>query len=413
MSGAVSVLLEQLQGGERNLQLPAELSLQNGEHSVSLQLTQVLRLLPGKRVTLRGAITSGAAAGQSVAVKLFLREQRGERHQQREQNGCQRLQDAGIACPQVLFSGAGFGGQLLGLVYNWVDDSQGLGQCWPQFNREQKQRWLQRVLATVRQLHEHGAWQDDIHLDNFLVKEQTLVMLDLATVRLSHPSSPLSTEQSLANLGQLAAQLNVADHPLFMSEAQAYVEQRGWIWSEVQPQLQKALRRAWRARLSDYLDKSERECTLTRYQQRFGWRWACRRSWWGTDLEQFMLDPERLMAQGTLLKAGNTATVVKATINGRDVVVKRYNIKNWRHAISRALRPTRASHSWRYAHVLELIGIDATRPVALLEKRWGPVRGRAYFVCEAINAPDLLSVGQQRSLQDSEQDALAALLEQM
>jgi Lipopolysaccharide kinase (Kdo/WaaP) family len=105
--------------------------------------------------------------------------------------------------------------------------------------------------------------------------------------------------------------------------------------------------------------------------------------------------------------------VVKAVVDGQAVVIKRYNIKNWRHALGRSIRPTRAAHSWRYAHLLELIGIDSLKPIALLERRCGPLRSTAYFISSCIKAPDLLSIGQQRALSDAELDSLQSLLLQM
>lgn len=130
-------------------------------------------------------------------------------------------------------------------------------------------------------------------------------------------------------------------------------------------------------------------------------------------MQQFITDPDAFMARGKLLKAGNTATVVKAEINGRAVVIKRYNIKNWRHALARCLRPTRAMHSWIHAHMLEIIGIRSLIPVALLEQRVGPLHGKAYFIAEWIEAPDLLSHASDAPLNAQEAAALSSLLQQM
>jgi Ser/Thr protein kinase RdoA (MazF antagonist) len=65
------------------------------------------------------------------------------------------------------------------------------------------------------------------------------------------------------------------------------------------------------------------------------------------------------------------------------------------------------------AHLLEILGIDGLRPVALLERRRGPLRGIAWFVSTWIDAPDLLSVGMQRKLCEAELAALDTLLRQM
>lgn len=404
----------ELQNGARQLSLPASVTLTSAEGAMTICAERALRLLPGKRVTVRGVIQGGELDGRGVALKLFLRRQRGERHRQRELAGHQRLRSAGVACPELLASGISPCGELVGVVYQWVDHALPLGQCWQQFDPAQKRMWLQRVVAEVLRLHRHGAWQQDIHLDNFLVAGERLITLDLATVAATRGVQPLPMRRSLANLGQLAAQLEVADQPLLMAAVREAFSHKGTESpARLETRLWRATRYAWRKRLRDYLEKSMRDCSLTHVERGFDYLWCCRRERWGDDARRFAVDPESFMAEGELLKAGNTATVVRTVLDGRPVIIKRYNIKNWRHAVSRAIRPSRASHSWRYAHLLELVGLPATGPVALLERRWGPLRRRAYFICDAIDAPDLLGIGEQRGLTPSECSALSSVLELM
>jgi tRNA A-37 threonylcarbamoyl transferase component Bud32 len=226
--------------------------------------------------------------------------------------------------------------------------------------------------------------------------------------------APLAQRECLINLGQLIAQLDVGEHALADPAIDNYFAQSGWIDSlPLRNSLHQSIRHAWRRRLRDYLRKARRICSLTYFENTFRRLVAHRRGWEGDDLQQFLVDPDRFMAQGQLLKAGNSATVVKAEINGRPVVIKRYNIKNWRHAVARSLRPTRATHSWLYAHLLELVGIRSLVPVALLERRFGPLRSTAYFVAEWIEAPDLLSHPLDTPLNENEVAALRSLLLQM
>ncbi len=51
-------------------------------------------------------------------------------------------------------------------------------------------------------------------------------------------------------------------------------------------------------------------------------------------------------------------------------------------------RKSRAWISWANALRLEFLGINTVTPVALVEERTGPIRGRAYFVSEYIEGPD-------------------------
>lgn len=409
MTVAASAFLEALATGERDLPLPVQLSLVVAGATVSAPVGRILRLLPKKRVVFDSVLN-----GRAVAIKLFVANRSGQRNIARERAGHELARSAGVTCPQLIGECQSECGRFSGLVYEWIASAPSLAQCWPQLDSEQKSFWLGEIVRSALQLHQAGGYQADIHLGNFLLKGERLYALDPGSIVSGRKGQSLPPKICLANLGQLVAQLDVAEQPLLDGAIDWYFSQRHWVDRKAgREKLQEYTRRAWRRRLRDYLRKAKRACTLTCFERNLKFLWACRRSWWGEDSQDFLRDPDAYMAGATLLKDGNTATVVKAQMNGRPVVIKRYNIKNWRHAISRALRPSRAYHSWYYAHLLELAGIPGLRPVALLERRCGPLRGTAYFICEWIDAPDLLAVGKQRALSAAELSALKTLFVQM
>jgi tRNA A-37 threonylcarbamoyl transferase component Bud32 len=92
------------------------------------------------------------------------------------------------------------------------------------------------------------------------------------------------------------------------------------------------------------------------------------------------------MDAGTVLKAGNSSTVVKITMKSQTLVIKRYNIKSRRHALRRCMRHSRAMVSWTNAHRLRFLGIDTPQPLAVIEERWGWLRKRAYFIMAHLPA---------------------------
>ncbi|MDT8429308.1 MAG: lipopolysaccharide kinase InaA family protein [Pseudomonadales bacterium] len=96
------------------------------------------------------------------------------------------------------------------------------------------------------------------------------------------------------------------------------------------------------------------------------------------------------MATGRMLKNGNSSTVVQVSLDGRDYVVKRYNIKSFLHGLSRLLRPSRAWRSWHNAHLLEMLGVGTAAPIAMIERRIGPLRRQAWFLSEAVEGADIL-----------------------
>ena len=115
-------------------------------------------------------------------------------------------------------------------------------------------------------------------------------------------------------------------------------------------------------------------------------------------MRSLLADPDAALAAGRLLKDGGTCTVAAVEVAGRTLVVKRYNLKHWRHALSRAWRPSRAWHSWQAAHRLAFYGIATPRPLALVEERAGPLRGRAFLItehCPGSNLLDSLNAAEQ------------------
>ena len=73
-------------------------------------------------------------------------------------------------------------------------------------------------------------------------------------------------------------------------------------------------------------------------------------------------------------------------------------MKSLGHRFGRAFRNTRAAVSWRNAHRLWMYGILSARPVALIEERFGPLRGRAWYISEFVAGDDAGTLCGQTSL---------------
>jgi hypothetical protein len=78
-------------------------------------------------------------------------------------------------------------------------------------------------------------------------------------------------------------------------------------------------------------------------------------------------------------------------LQGRPLVVKRYNIKSVAHWLKRFWRPSRAWHSWVEGNRLQMLGIATPQPLAVLERRWCWLRGRAYLITEYCGGQDIIA----------------------
>jgi hypothetical protein len=106
-------------------------------------------------------------------------------------------------------------------------------------------------------------------------------------------------------------------------------------------------------------------------------RGMMRRDHAGVEFHQFMQQPETVFARADaiMLKNGRSSTVIRVNLDGLELVVKRYNMKNIWHRLRRALRHTRAHQSWRLAQKLNLFYVNTAKPVAYLEANVLGMRG--------------------------------------
>lgn len=378
--------LSELKNAGRSPVLPLSLELADAAGPAQLQLLSLLRVLPGQRY-----VGAGVWRGRPVLAKLLVGS-RAPRHFQRELQGVRLLAEQGLTTPLLLADGLkeGEGGWLL---FELLEDAQSLGEAWQQVEHlpvlaDEQASVLAQALEAIAQLHGKGLWQEDLHLDNLLRHGAKLYLIDGAGIRAETPGQPLSRQKVLENLGVFFAQLPKSLEPFNEELLVHYLlgnAEHALPMQALQKQIDKV--QAWR--LKDYLEKVGRECSLFSVQRGpFGLR-AIRR-----DEEAAMLpvleQADALLDQGHLYKTGGAASVGKVDVNGRALVIKRYNIKNFFHWLKRFWRPSRAWHSWREGHRLAFLGIATPKPLALLEKRFVWLRRGAYLVTEHLEGPDIL-----------------------
>ncbi|RON70605.1 lipopolysaccharide kinase InaA family protein [Pseudomonas fluorescens] len=378
--------LSDLKNAGRTPSLPLTVALADAAGPADLQLMSLLRVLPGQRY-----VGAGVWRGRPVLAKLLVGS-KAARHFQRELAGVKLLAAQGLTTPLLLADGLqdGEGGWLL---FELLEDAQSLGDAWQQVESlpvlaDEQSMVLADALGAIGHLHSKGLWQEDLHLDNLLRHDGQLYLIDGAGICVETAGQPLSRQKVLENLGVFFAQLPKSLEP-FTEELLVYYllsnAEHALPLEALQKQIDKV--RAWRLR--DYLIKVGRECTLFSVQRgAFGLR-AIRR-----EEEAAMLpvleQADALLDQGHLYKTGGAASVGKVDVAGRQLVIKRYNIKGFAHWLKRFWRPSRAWHSWREGNRLAFLGIATPKPLAVREERFLWLRSRAYLVTEFLPGPDII-----------------------
>lgn len=361
--------------------------------ATSIECLEIVRRVPGKRIVCRGTWNN-----QSIYAKLFIGDQ-AQRYAARDLRGVRALAEAGIDTPSLLHAGA-IAGQSAesgnigeALIFATVVDSVNAEQAWDSLFDQGKRRLLaQSLVREVAHHHQAGLIQHDLYLKNFLLQGEKIYTLDGDGIR---PISKfLGRRAALKNLAILLSKFDVSDEAICFEELLTlYAQVRGWQTAPDSSRMH-ALVLAHRHRVAkDYAEKKVfRQCSDVYVEKTTDFFQAISRNFCSEALRKALKNPDALLEdkQKYRLKNGNTCTVSLTQVDGREIVVKRYNIKNFWHGLSRALRPTRAAVSWANAHRLIIYRVAAAAPIALLEKRIGCIRRQAYFIAEYIDAPDAL-----------------------
>ena len=378
--------LSELKSQGRAPVLPLDIQLADAAGPGTLQLLSLLRVLPGQRYV-------GAAVwrGRPVLAKLLVGS-RAARHFQRELAGVKALAAQGLPTPVLLADGLdeGEGGWLL---FEFLADAHSLAESWAQVESlpllaDEQQAVLAEALTAVAQMHAKGLWQKDLHLDNLLRANGQLYLIDGAGIQVEQAGKPLSRPKVLENLGVLFAQLPKQLEPFIEELLVHYLLANGEHGLPLEALLKQVDKvRQWRMR--DYIVKVGRECSLFSVRAGAFLLRAIRRSE-ETAMLPVLARADALLDAGHLYKTGGAASVGKVEVGGRQLVIKRYNIKGVAHWLKRFWRPSRAWHSWVEGNRLQFLGIATPKPLAVQEHRFLWLRGRAYLVTEHCPGQDAI-----------------------
>ena len=357
----------------REIGLPFTLRLESGRELVCAKL---LRCLPGRRLVCKAYL-----GDEPVLMKLFLDSQM-EQEAAADSAGVEGLMAAHVRTPALLARDrvAGKGYPLL--LFEYLPDTSSFREAWESAQPPRQAALIADLLRMVASQHQAGLRQRDFHLRNFLLGGNgDLYAIDGGDYLVS--GKPVSRTAALKNLGVLFGHLPrsvLVNEPGLLEH---YIEARQWRYEQNLLDLVFAGANSFRRRRARIISrKAFRDCSEFKIWRRGAFHVNQRR-----DLDsQLLMDwmessrLDLLPATDLMLKPGNSQTVWRTRLGSMDVVVKRYNIKNWRHAMRRAFSRSRASRSWENAHALRAYHIRTPEPLAIIEQRTGPVRRRAWFI---------------------------------
>ncbi len=370
-----------LRQAQFDLQLPFSITLPGAGGRQLLVCQKLLRLIPGKRM-----VCAALWGTRAVVVKLFLDPHKAARHFKRELAGIKALLTAGIKTPELLFSGSVFPESLPLIIFAEIEPAATLVELWlkPAGNHE-RLSLLERVVGVIAEHHEAGLLQSDIHWGNFLFSNEEVYTIDGDAVTNKLAGARVGRAAGLANLALFLAEPHPGIDDFLTVLWSSYCACRGWSPAAGEVDKLKSLIAGQRRhKIEKFVAKSQRSCTAFRCFEHDNFHIVYDRAYQSPNLDDLLKQPDVIMASGAVLKAGNSATVVRVGAGGLDLAVKRYNIKNLPHACRRSLRPSRAAVSWQMGQRLCWLRIATPKPVAMLEKRVCGLRSTAYFISEYV-----------------------------
>jgi heptose I phosphotransferase len=319
-----------------------------------------LRVLPKRRWVMKGHWKNRLAV-----LKLFT----DKKAYQHEIAASQALQQAHILTPELLYQG-----QLdpyYALIYTYIDQASPLSE----FTAE--------MMKTMIALHQAGLVQSDCHRDNFLQRDGRIYVLDPGGIEIH---DQVNEKTALDNLALLYAQWPAIEDDKHFLLFAIYLQAKQWTdLIRLQALLKYKIAAARIKARNAWLKKIFRDCTQIKTKSRFTYRYCTRRDFDSLYTQTLFNYPEAYFHEGAnFLNQGNSATVIRTHMGEYDVVIKRFNRKNWIKRIKRYFTQSKAARAWKMAHAMETIGIATPKPLAMIEKRFGFFGLDSYFISEYV-----------------------------
>ena len=347
-----------------------------------LNCQKVLRFLPGKRIVVQAELNE-----QQVVAKCFYGP-KAQRDAQRELDGIKGFQRAEVKTPDLIAHE--LNDNLSFVATALLNPVESFEKEWhKELSRETRRQWIIKIARILAAMHKAGVRQTDIHLDNLLLHNGKLALIDGGGAKLS---DSLSSKEALENLALFQSVL----YPKY----DKFIPDLWNAYSQVAPEISAKIsqegfsllvqkQRKWRER---FVQKALRNCTQFRVSDSWREFVSVDKSEDTPALRAFLANPERYIEAGTVLKRGRTNTVAIVTLDdGEKAFVKRYKSKKgFLHKYVRCLTTSRARISWLNGHLLHMLGIKTPKPLAMKEKRFGPITTCSYIINRFQPAPHAL-----------------------
>lgn len=270
---------------------------------------------------------------------------------------------------------------------------------WHGLTRQQRYQLTDKFSAFMRGIFSCGLFQTDYNLGNLLIKEDTgeFFIIDMQAARLERRGDR-TTRKIVANLAFLLPVFPKIETRcklrFFITLAKHYPQLKQHLWIIQEKAFQK-MRAHWLKKGFRNLKKSALQ---NYFDNRNGVQGYLDPSAAPNLRNYLMVKPDELFKfSEKILKNSKRARLAVIQFEGRRYILKRYNLKDWRHRLKRLLAPSLAWKIWKANHLVKIRGISTSHLLAAVDVGTGLGYRGSYAVYDYI---DGVSEGF-RCLQDS------------
>ena len=367
----------------------------------SLMCIDLLRIVPGRRSVYDALLNQ-----RSVIAKVFSHRLSAKRHLRREWRGLRNLASRKINMPNPLFYGQTEDGQWVVVVEKIAESVTALDLFDKLKNSTEKLELLILVAREMAKQHMKGVLQKDLHLGNFLIRDDTVFTLDAGQMQFLH--GQIGRKKSVAQLAMLAAWLPGRQNEATATLCKEYFKVRDWRFGESEEilfhnRLALYLKRAINKGLRKSLRTSKRHLKIQNKKNVAVFdRSLCLKM----ATSDFIDKIDVLMDTGEILKNGNTCYVSRLIWNDREIVIKRYNHKSSIHSLRQTIRRSRARRCWLHGHRLGMLNISTPKPLAYIENRRGFLIWKSYFITEYVKGLKLYHFLRDNSISEKQRSCV-------
>lgn len=376
---------QQLIAMGKDVPTPFCLQVSTNRGAESVRVKKILRNIPGERIT---AIATWKES--EVILKLFLQGARNKRFLFNELRAADLLRQRQIPTPDILHHSNTTDGQGTVLFIDQLKEALNLEQLFQRAQTDAEQESvLKAAMQALARCHQAGIWQDGFDMGQLLKARERIYVL--SSSKLQTQNEPLPIAQRTRLIAEFLAQLPVVcDEKL--PQLCEYYQGTSFAQDLLDPeQLRQEVRDKRRRRVELLAKGSFRKQEKVFQIEQSNYLLVYQADFPRKILERFQANPDALLAQGKMLKSGESSTVVELELLGKRFVLKRFSKKGFGHGLARSFSPSRANNCWRMARVFRALGVATPEPILFMEKRllWS-LRGDSYLLTEKIDAEHLL-----------------------